>query len=83
MADDETKVFEVAERGFDGELTIDGGPGGHVRINGIRPHDETAVTKDVPADRDPRLAELVAECLAGDDDAPAALLAHLGVLDPA
>lgn len=83
MADDDRRVFQVDERGFDGELVIEGGAGGHVRINGTRDPGETAVTKDVRADRDPRLAELVTRCLEGDAAGPAALLAHLGVLDPA
>lgn len=82
MADEDRRVFQVDGRGFDGELVIEGGAGGHVRISGTREPGEVAVAKDVPADRDPRLADLVSRCLDGDAAAPGALLAHLGVLDP-
>ena len=83
MAADEGAVYEVDERGFSGTVVIEGDAGArHVRISGTRGPDESAVTKDVPADRDPGLEALVGRCLAGEDGAPAALLAHLGVLDP-
>ncbi len=83
MAADERAVYEVNERGFNGAVVIDGdASAGHVRISGTRGPDETAVAKDVPADRDPALKALVSRCLAGEEGAPAALLAHLGVLDP-
>lgn len=78
-------VYEVEERGFRGELQIAGPPGGReVRVNGTRPDDnDTVVAKDVPAGRDPDLDALVERCLAGEAGAPAAVLSHLGVLDPA
>lgn len=84
MAADERAVYEVNERGFSGAVVIDGDAGArHVRISGTRGPDEAAVAKDVPADRDPALDALVSRCLTGEAGAPAALLAHLGVLDPA
>ncbi len=82
-ADGERTVFEICERGFDGELVIEGGAAGHVHVSGTRSKDETAVGKDVPADRDPKTHDLVGRCLAGDEGAAVDLLAHLGVLDPA
>jgi hypothetical protein len=74
------RTLEVREPGFEGRLTIEGGA---VRITGTRPQDGAAVVKDVPADRDPELAQLVQRLLSGEDGVVARLLAHVGVLDPA
>ena len=83
MASDEGAVYEVNERGFSGTVVIEGDAGARrVRISGTRGPDESAVAKDVAADRDPGLEALAGRCLAGENGAPAALLAHLGVLDP-
>jgi hypothetical protein len=40
------------------------------------------VVKDVPADRDPELAQLVQRLQSGEDGVAARLLAHIGLLDP-
>lgn len=76
--------FDLDEPGFRGELRIEERPDGrHVVLMGTRPDgSNTAVEKDVPADRDARLAELVQRCTAGDDAAAVDVLAHVGVLDP-
>ncbi len=74
------RTLEVRESGFEGRLTIGAGA---VRVTGTRPQDGAAVVKDVPADRDPELAQLVQRLLSGEDDVVARLLAHVGVLDPA
>ncbi|MCW2698871.1 MAG: hypothetical protein JWQ45_406 [Blastococcus sp.] len=83
MGDDDRTTLEVRQPGFEGQLTI-GGPGGArtVGVTGTRPQDGAAVVKDVPADRDPELSELVRRVLSGEDGAAARLLAHIGVLDP-
>ncbi|OMQ16805.1 hypothetical protein A7K94_0200040 [Modestobacter sp. VKM Ac-2676] len=85
MDDDGARArLELHEPGFDGELVIEEGRDGrHVRVSGIRPQDGAAVVKDLPADRDPELAELVELVVGGDDAAAVRLLAHVGVLDPA
>ena len=81
-ADDRT-TQEIHEPGFDGELSIEDRKGARtVRVTGTRPQDGAAVVKDVPADRDPELTQLVERVLAGEDTAAVRLLAHLGVLDP-
>jgi hypothetical protein len=81
--DDDRTTLDVHEPGFDGELSIEGREGARtVRITGTRPQDGAAVVKDVPADRDPELSRLVQQFLSGDEGVAAALLAHLGVLDP-
>ena len=74
-----TATWDVHEPGFDGELRIEGGM---VHLLGVRPQDDSDVVKDVPADRDPELAELVRQALAGEGHVTPRLLAHLGVLDP-
>ncbi len=82
-ANDDGTTLHLREAGFEGDLTIEGGTGARtVRITGTRPQDGAAVVKDVPADRDPQLSELVERVLAGDEGAGAQLLAHVGVLDP-
>ena len=76
-------TLELHERGFEGDLSIQGAEGARtVRVTGTRPQDGAAVVKDVPADRDPELAELVGLVLAGDTTVAPRLLAHVGVLDP-
>lgn len=85
MDDDRSATeFQLAERGYEGILRIEDREGGrHVVLSGIRTDGtEAAVEKDVPADRDERLGELVTRALTGDDRAAVDLLAHLGVLDP-
>jgi hypothetical protein len=83
-AADERTTLEVHEPGFEGELSVEGRTGARtVRVTGTRPQDGAAVVKDVPADRDPELAELVRALLAGDVAVVPRLLAHIGVLDPA
>jgi hypothetical protein len=84
MAPDHDRMtVELHEPGFEGELSSEGGVGARtVRVTGTRPQDGAAVVKDVPADRDPGLSELVERLLSGDDAAAPGLLAHLGVLDP-
>jgi hypothetical protein len=84
MADADDRVtLELHERGFEGELSIQGAEGARtVRVTGTRPQDGAAVVKDVPADRDPELADLVRRLLAGDIAVGPRLLAHVGVLDP-
>ena len=74
-----TGTWDVQEPGFDGQVRIENGV---VHISGVRPQDDSDVVKDVPADRDPELAELVRQALAGEGDVTHRLLAHLGVLDP-
>ena len=74
-----TGRWDVKEPGFDGQVRIEGGV---VHLSGVRPQDDSDVVKDVPADRDPELAELARRALAGEDDVLRPLLAHLGVLDP-
>lgn len=76
--------YELDERGFQGTLRIEERGGArHVVLSGIRTDGtEAAVQKDVPADRDAQLAELVQRVLAGDTEAAVATLGHLGVLDP-
>jgi hypothetical protein len=73
------RTLEVHEAGFEGRLSIEGG---EVRVTGTRPQDGAAVVKDVPADRDPELAQLVQRLQSGEDDVAARLLAHIGLLDP-
>jgi hypothetical protein len=80
---DDSTTLDVHEPGFDGQLAIEGTEGARtVRVTGTRPQDGAAVVKDVPAGRDPELAELVRRVLSGEDGAAARLLAHVGVLDP-
>jgi hypothetical protein len=80
---DESTTLDVRQPGFEGQLTIEGGEGARtVRVTGTRPQDGAAVVKDVPAERDPRLAELARRVLSGEDGAAVRLLAHVGVLDP-
>lgn len=74
-----TATWNVREPGFEGELRIEGGT---VHLLGVRPQDDSDVIKDIPADRDPELAELVRQALAGEGNATHRLLSHLGVLDP-
>jgi hypothetical protein len=76
--------FELDERGFQGTLRIEEHGGArHVVLSGVRPDgSESAIQKDVPADRDEHLAELVQRTLTGDAEAAVAVLGHLGVLDP-
>jgi hypothetical protein len=76
--------FELDEPGFQGTLRIEQHGGArHVVLSGIRPDgSESAIQKDVPADRDERLAELVERCVTGDASAAVEALSHLGVLDP-
>ncbi|SDF48001.1 hypothetical protein SAMN05660662_2276 [Blastococcus aurantiacus] len=74
-----TGTWDVQEPGFDGQVRIENGV---VHISGVRPQDGSAVVKDVPADRDPQLTELVELAVAGQDGVGPQLLAHLGVLDP-
>lgn len=81
----DAQAFRLDEPGFEGLLWIGrGGDGGRrVVLSGIRPDErEAAIQKDIPADRDERLAELVQRCLDGDAVAPVDVLAHVGVLDP-
>lgn len=75
---------QLQEHGFEGEVVIEEEGDGkrHVHVSGVRPQDGANVAKDVPADRDAELLELVDEVVDGDDGAPARLLAHLGVTDP-
>ena len=83
-ADANLAELEVHEPGFEGQLEIEDHAGARtVRITGTRPQDGAAVVKDVPADRDAELTELVERLLAGDHGVAARLLAHVGVLDPA
>lgn len=77
-ADTGIGTWDVQEPGFDGQVRIEGGV---VHISGVRPRDDSDVVKDVPADRDPELAELARRALAGED-VLRPLLSHLGVLDP-
>lgn len=81
---DGTRNFDLDERGFRGELRIeDRSDGRHVVLMGTRPDgSDTIVEKDVPANRDERLADLVDRCLAGDTAAAVEVLGHVGVLDP-
>ena len=81
----EGSVFEVDERGFRGELLIAGSAGERrVRVEGVRPDEnDTVVAKDVPSGRDPDLDALVERCVSGEPGGAAAVLAHLGILDPA
>jgi hypothetical protein len=82
-AADHRTTLELHEPGFDGELSVEGTEGARtVRVTGTRPQDGAAVVKDVPADRDPELADLVRLVLAGDTTVAPRLLAHVGVLDP-
>jgi hypothetical protein len=76
--------FELDEPGFQGTVRIEvHGGARHVVLSGIRPDgSEAAIQKDVPANRDQQLAELVERCLAGDVEAAVAVVGHLGVLDP-
>jgi hypothetical protein len=82
------REFELHEPGFEGTLRIEDEHGErHVIVSGFRPDaSHTAVQKDLPADRDPRLAELVELCVDGDDDtateAAVEVLSHVGVRDP-
>lgn len=84
--DDDRAVteFQLAERGYEGVLRIEERDGGrHVVLSGIRTDgSEAAIEKDVPANRDERLSDLVGQALTGDSAAAVDLLAHLGVLDP-
>ena len=82
--DPDTYEFEVDEPGFRGTLHVTGSQGArHVTVSGTRPDSaDTAVVKELPADRDERLAALVERCIQGDDRAAVQLLAHVGVLDP-
>jgi hypothetical protein len=81
-ANGETRL-ELHEPGFDGDLVIENRAGARmVRLTGARPQDGAAVAKNVPADRDPELSELVELAVAGQDGIGPRLLAHLGVLDP-
>ena len=87
--DDETveAEFELDEPGFRGTLQIGEEDGERrVLVSGTRPDGMTAVVKDVPVDRDPRLAELVEQAVEGDGesavDAAVDVLAHVGVRDP-
>jgi len=75
--------FTVDEPGFRGVLRVGRRfDGARVVLSGTRPDaDDTAVEKDLPADRDPRLAALVERALAGDGRAPVEILAHVGVLN--
>jgi hypothetical protein len=83
------RAFELHEPGFEGTLRIEDEHGErHVIVSGFRPDAKhTSVQKDLPADRDPRLAELVELCVDGDNDtaveAAVEVLAHVGVRDPA
>jgi hypothetical protein len=82
-AGDHRTTLELHEPGFDGELFVEGTEEARtVRVTGTRPQDGAAVVKDVPADRDPELAQLVRTLLDGDTTVGPRLLAHLGVLDP-
>ena len=76
--------YQLDEPGFEGVLRIEERPEGrHVVLSGIRPDEtEAAIAKDVPANRDERLVELVERCVAGEVEAAVETLAHLGVLDP-
>jgi hypothetical protein len=78
--------FELDEPGFEGVLRLgESGEGRRVVLSGTRQDGvdtTTPIQKDIPADRDPRLAELVARALAGDAGAPVEILAHVGVLSP-
>lgn len=80
----ERAKVQLQEHGFEGEVVIEDAGGGkrHVHVSGVRPQDGSNVAKDVPADRDAELSELADQVVAGDDGAPARLLAHLGVTDP-
>lgn len=77
-------TFELDEPGFHGTLDIFGPPTDRrILVSGTRPDgNDTAVQKELPADRDQRLTELVERCLQGDAGAAAEVLAHVGVLDP-
>lgn len=81
---EERSTFELDEPGFHGTLDILGPPTGRrIVVSGTRPDgNDTAVQKELPADRDDRLSELVERCLRGDAGAAAEVLAHVGVLDP-
>jgi hypothetical protein len=78
-----TREFELDEPGFRGTLRIAEADGGlHVYLLGERPIDGSVIQKDVPADRDERLTELVIRCLQNDQRSAVDILSHVGVLDP-
>ncbi len=85
MVDDDGFELHLEEPGFQGTLAIVDRDGVRTVVaSGIRPDGTGSnVGKEVPADRDARLTELVEACLRGDASAGPAILAHIGLLDPA